>query len=139
MNIEPVKIKGPLYKSGYDIIPMQKQGDYFIDESESNLNFYVEWYQPDTDTVLNSGYLFNYFIENEQTHIPITGFNAVKRKTITHQKAHISGFDISQLPSGNYNLVVQLLNRKGKASFKKGCFFKEETPKLFSNPKTMQA
>ncbi|GIS04744.1 MAG: hypothetical protein CM15mP107_3640 [Bacteroidota bacterium] len=25
--------KGPLYKSGYDIIPMQKQGDYFIDES----------------------------------------------------------------------------------------------------------
>ena len=42
---------GPLYKSGYDIIPMQKQGDYFIDESKSNLNFYVEWYETDTDTL----------------------------------------------------------------------------------------
>jgi len=121
---------GPLYKSGFDIIPMQKQGDYFIDESKSNLNFYVEWYQPDTDTLLNSGYLFNYFIENEQTHIPITGFHAVKRKTKNHQKAHISGFDISQLPSGNYNLVVQLLNRKGKGIIQKRLFFQRRNNKI---------
>ena len=126
--------KGPLYKSGYDIIPMQKQGDYFIDESESKLNFYVEWYQPEADTILNSGYLFNYFIENEQTHIPITGFNAVKRKTITHQKAHISGFDISQLPSGNYNLVVQLLNRKGKGIIQKRLFFQRRNTKTILKP-----
>ena len=126
--------KGPLYKSGYDIIPMQKQGDYFLDESESKLNFYVEWYQPDTDSVLNSGYLFNYFIENEQTHIPITGFNAVKRKTSAHQKAHISGFDISQLPSGNYNLVVQLLNRKGKGIIQKRLFFQRRNTKTIIKP-----
>ena len=126
--------KGPLYKSGYDIIPKQKQGDYFIDESESNLNFYVEWYQADTDTVLNSGYLFNYFIENEQTHIPITGFNAVKRKTETHQKAHIGGFDISQLPSGNYNLVIQLLNRKGKSIIHERLFFQRRNTKIILKP-----
>jgi len=126
--------KGPLYKSGYDIIPIQKQGDYFIDESESKLNFYVEWYKPEADTVLNSGYLFNYFIENEQTHIPITGFNAVKRKNITHQKAHISGFDISQLPSGNYNLVVQLLNRKGEIIIIKRLFFQRRNTKTILKP-----
>ena len=126
--------KGPLYKSGYDIIPKQKQGDYFIDESESNLNFYVEWYQADTDTLLNSGYLFNYFIENEQTHIPITGFNAVKRKTETHQKAHIGGFDISQLPSGNYNLVIQLLNRKGKSIIHERLFFQRRNTKTILKP-----
>ena len=125
---------GPLYKSGYDIIPMQKQGDYFIDEPQSNLNFYVEWYQPDTDTTLNSGYLFNYFIENEQTHIPISGFNAVKRKTETHQKAHIGGFDISQLPSGNYNLVIQLLNRKGKGIIHKRLFFQRRNTKTILKP-----
>ena len=125
---------GPLYKSGYDIIPMQKQGDYFIDEPQSNLNFYVEWYQPDTDTTLNSGYLFNYFIENEQTHIPISGFNAVKRKTETHQKAHIGGFDISQLPSGNYNLVIQLLNRKGKGIINKRLFFQRRNTKTILKP-----
>ena len=125
---------GPLYKSGYDIIPMQKQGDYFIDESESNLNFYVEWYQPDTNTTLNFGYLLNYFIENEQTHIPISGFNAVKRKTETHQKAHIGGFDISQLPSGNYNLVIKLLNRKGKAIIHKRLFFQRKNTKTILKP-----
>ena len=131
--------KGPLYKSGYDIIPMQKQGDYFIDEPESNLNFYVEWYQPDTDTILNSGYLFNYFIENEQTHIPITGYNAVKRKTETHQKAHIGGFDISQLPSGNYNLVLQLLNRKGKSVIHKRLFFQRRNTKTILKPQDYES
>ncbi len=125
---------GPLYKSGYDIIPMQKQGDYFIDEPESNLNFYVEWYQPDTDTTLNSGYLLNYFIENDQTHIPISGFNAVKRKTETHQKAQIGGFDISQLPSGNYNLVIKLLNRKGKDIIHKRLFFQRKNTKTILKP-----
>ncbi len=131
--------KGPLYKSGYDIIPMQKQGDYFIDEPESNLNFYIEWYQPDTDTILNSGYLFNYFIENEQTHIPITGYNAVKRKTETHQKAHIGGFDISQLPSGNYNLVLQLLNRKGKSVIHKRLFFQRKNTKTILKPQDYES
>ena len=126
--------KGPLYKSGFDVIPLQKQGNYFIDESESELKFYVEWYQPDSDTVLNSGYLFNYFIENEQTHIPITGFNAVKRKTATHLKAHISGFDISQLPSGNYNLVIQLLNRKGKVIIQKRLFFQRRNTNIILKP-----
>ena len=125
---------GPLYKSGYEIIPMHKQGDYFLDEPQSNLNFYVEWYHPITDTTLNSGYLFNYFIENEQTHIPITGFNAVKRKTMNHQKAHIGGFDISQLPSGNYNLVVQLLNRKGKGIIQKRLFFQRRNSKIILKP-----
>ena len=126
--------KGPLYKSGYDMIPMQKQGDYFIDESESKLNFYVEWYHPNTDTILKSGYLFNYFIENEQTHIPITDFNAVKRKTINHQRAHIGGFDISDLPSGNYNLVVQLLNRTGKSIVQKRLFFQRRNTKMILKP-----
>ena len=130
---------GLLYKSGYDIIPMQKQGEYFIDEPKSNLNFYVEWYQPDSDTTLNSGYLFNYFIENEQTHIPITGYNAVKRKTESHQKAHIGGFDISQLPSGNYNLVFQLLNRKGKSVIHKRLFFQRRNTKTILKPQDYES
>ena len=130
---------GLLYKSGYDIIPMQKQGEYFIDEPKSNLNFYVEWYQPYSDTTLNSGYLFNYFIENEQTHIPITGYNAVKRKTETHQKAHIGGFDISQLPSGNYNLVLQLLNRKGKSVIHKRLFFQRRNTKTILKPQDYES
>ena len=132
-------IIGLLYKSGYDIIPMQKQGEYFIDEPESNLNFYVEWYQPDSDTTLNSGYLFNYLIENEQTHIPITGYNAVKRKTESHQKAHIGGFDISQLPSGNYNLVLQLLNRKGKSVIHKRLFFQRRNTKTILKPQDYES
>ena len=77
---------------------------------------------------------YNYFIENEQTHIPITGFNAVKRKTETHQKAHIGGFDISQLPSGNYNLVIQLLNRKGKNIIHERLFFQRRNTKIILKP-----
>ena len=125
---------GPLNKSGYDIIPLHKNGDYFIDKPLSNLNFYLEWYNTELDSATNLGYLLNYFIENEQTHIPISGFNAVKRKTPKHQTAHIGGFDISLLPSGNYNLVVQILNKEGVSVIKKRLFFQRKNTKTIIKP-----
>jgi len=126
--------KGPLNKSGYDLIPMHSQGDYFLDEHISNLNFYAEWYKTELDTITSLGYLFNYCIENYQTHIPISGFNAVKRKTSEHQAAHIGGFDISLLPSGNYDLVLRLLDRKGKGLIEKRLFFQRRNTKTILKP-----
>lgn len=123
-----------LSKSGYDIIPLYCYDDCFLDESINQLNFYFEWYNTDVDTSTRNGYLLNYFIENEQTHIPLTDYNRVKRKTIEDSKAVLGGFEISNLPSGNYNLVFTLLNKNGKAIKYKRLFFQRKNTKALLNP-----
>jgi len=110
-------------KSGYDLLPFSTNGSLFFDDHVNSLNFYIEWYNTQTDSLTAEGYLLNYYIENEQTHIPITGFNAIKKKTTEHAKAHIGGFDLTSLPSGNYNLVITIMDRKGKGLINKRVFF----------------
>lgn len=123
-----------LSKSGYDLIPHISQGAHFIDEDIKNLNFYTEWYGTDDDSSTSNGYLLNYYIENEQTHKPITGYNIVKRKTEQSINAHIGGFNISSLPSGNYNLVVVLIDRNGKHITHKSVFFQRKNTSVSLKP-----
>jgi len=123
-----------LSKSGYDLIPLNTRGSHFFDDHTNSLNFYIEWYNTQTDTSTNKGYLLNYYIENDQTHIPLTGFNAIKKKTDEHTKAHLSGFDISLLPSGNYNLVVSIMNRKGVGIINKRLFFQRRNSSTSLSP-----
>ena len=123
-----------LEKHGYDLTPIIPKGDYFFNESDTILSFYVEWYKTELDSLTRSGYLLNYYIEEEQSHKPISDFNTTKRKTTSHQNAHIGGFDISNLPSGNFNLVVAILNKKGLPVTKKRVFFqRKNTRKILKN------
>ena len=124
-----------LSKSGYDLLPLNINGSHFFDDDVNNLNFYIEWYNTHIDTSTNKGYLINYYIENDQSHIPITGFNAIRRKTNEHAKAHIGGFDISLLASGNYNLVISIMDRKGEGLINKRIFFQRKNSKKNLNPK----
>ena len=126
--------KSILNKSGYDLIPNLGEGAYFLDDAEKRLDFYIEWYNTQKDTSTHNGYLLNYYIENEQSHKPITGFNSVKRKTKDKQRAFLGGFEISELPSGNYNLVLALLNKKGVGVLQKRVFFQRRNSSTIMKP-----
>jgi GWxTD domain-containing protein len=123
-----------LSKSGFDLIPTNSQGSYFFDENDSLLNFYVEWYNLKEDSLFSNGYLINYFIENDQNHLPIKNFNSVKKKTFDEVRAQIGGFNISTLPSGNYNLSVCLLNRNAKILDIKNIFFQRKNKNYKLSP-----
>ena len=124
-----------LNKSGYDLIPRFSEGAYFLDDSDTQLDFYIEWYNTDKDTTTSNGYLLNYYIENEQSHTPLTGFNSIKRKTKDKQKAFLGGFNITELVSGNYNLVVALLDREGRGVLQKRVFFQRRNSSTVMKPK----
>ena len=123
-----------LNKSGYDLIPSLGEGAYFLDDSNTRLDFYIEWYNTQRDSATSNGYLLNYYIENEQSHTPITGFNSIKRKTKDKQKAFLGGFDISNLVSGNYNLVIALLDREGKGVLQERVFFQRRNSTIEMKP-----
>jgi GWxTD domain-containing protein len=123
-----------LNKSGYDLIPSFGEGAYFLDDNDTQLDFYIEWYNTHKDTATSNGYLLNYYIENEQTHTPLTGFNSIKRKTKDKQKAFLGGFNITELVSGNYNLVVALLDREGRGIIQKRVFFQRRNSSTVMKP-----
>lgn len=131
-SFEPTVKPNILSKSGYDLLPLQNKGAYFIDDSETKLEFYVEWYNADLDTYTQSQYLLNYFIENEQTNIPITDFNVIKKHE--GRSAFIGGFDISSLASGNYNFVFCLLNKEGRGLVQKKVFFQRKNSSTILKP-----
>ena len=125
-SYEKSEFQNILSKSGFDLIPKNSQGSHFYDENDSLIYFYVEWYNINNDSLFNQGYLINYFIENDQNHIPINSFNSVKKKKSNEVQAQIGGFDISTLPSGNYNLKICLLNKKAKIISIKNVFFQRK-------------
>ena len=133
-SFSPTEELSVLSKSGYDLIPLSSQGDYFLDESTNELNIYVEWYNTAMDTSTSEGYLFNCYIENYQTHKPLNDFIRFKRKTHDSPQAYIGGFDISTLASGNYNLVVSLLDRQGKSIIQERTFFQRLNTKVQTKP-----
>lgn len=131
-SFEPTTKPNILSKSGYDLIPLLNKGTYFIDDNETKLEFYIEWYNAALDTNTQSQYLLNYYIENEQTHIPITDFNVVKKHE--GQSAFIGGFDVSSLASGNYNFVFCLLNKEGRGLVQKKVFIQRKNSTTILKP-----
>ena len=115
-----------LSKSGFDLIPINSNGNHFYNETDSLISFYVEWYNIKTDSLFDKGYLINYYIDNDQSNIPIKTFNTVKKKLPDQVNALIGGFNICNLPSGNYNLKVCLLNKKAKIVDIKNIFFQRK-------------
>ena len=133
-SYELASTQSVLNKSGYELIPSLDQGAYFLDDADKRLDFYIEWYNTQKDSSTHNGYLLHYYIENEQSHKPITGFNTIKRKTKDKQRAFLGGFDLTELPSGNYNLVVALLDKEGVGQVQKRVFFQRRNSATVMKP-----
>lgn len=109
-----------LSKSGYDLVPYV---DNFFPTDKSKLTFYAEIYNPlpvsgDLDKVLVSAH-----IESFESKKMLNDYVRVKREESRQVIALFSEFDISNLPSGNYNLVVTVRNKKNEVIAQKASFF----------------
>lgn len=112
-------------KSGYDLIP------YPTNFFPSNLNkivFYAELYGSNTKFVEDNRFLFNYFIESYETGVRLNDYNAFSRQTANDVNVILSKFNITDLPSGNYNLVVEVRNTKNELIHSQRSFFQRSNP-----------
>ncbi len=105
-----------LTKNNYDIIPYVSS---FYPTGRDTLTFYTELYNSNT----KGDYLFRYFIENSKKDNILNQFSRFKKVTAQAVTPILASFDISDLPTGNYNLVLQLKNRDNKILTEKKFFF----------------
>ena len=115
---------GILTKNGYDLVP------YNINYFPKNINalkFYVE--SSNIDTVLGkaSKFLYAYYIENDETLRKVSFLNGFQKQTSQRINPLLAQFDITALPSGNYNLVVEVKDTANMIQAQKKWFFQRQS------------
>ena len=95
-------------KNGYDLIPMMMP---FYPENVNKLSFYAEIYNAKKHLGDNEKYLLNTYICTFESSTKLTNFYYTKRMTAKDIDVIINSIDITNLPSGNYYLVLEARNR----------------------------
>lgn len=110
----------PLTKSGYEIIPYTSD---FYPENFTQIAFYAEIYNANKAMGENEEFLINYFLESYDTGEIIEGYNGFEKDTAKEVNIVLKSFLIKNLPSGNYNLVIEAKNKTNDLLIQKKVFF----------------
>jgi len=97
-----------LTKSGYDLVPFISN---YLSSDIQVLPFYVEVYNADKYFGQDSLYVLTYFIEEKMSREKVEGIQKFVRQEADNVTPILHVFDISTLPTGDYNMVVEMRNR----------------------------
>jgi len=107
-------------KSGYDLIPYTV--DYYPDE-QNKISFYFESYNTDSVCGENKSFIYKYYIENNDNLKPVEETFGFKKATTAPVNPLLAQIDISILPTGNYNLVIEVRDEKNVVQLQEKQFF----------------
>lgn len=128
-----------LSKNGFDLVPFTSN---YYPETRKNISIYVEIYNTDTRTINRKKafgnlfkdktdlhrYLINLFIENTDDGRILDDL----RTFVKHDSAKVipilHSFPLEDVPSGNYNLVVELRDYENELLERKVMFFQRNNP-----------
>lgn len=115
---------GILEKNGYELIPYVFN---YYPQSANVLSFYAELYNSKTE-LGESPFLMNYYIRPFEVDKKLDQY--ILRKRVNPEKVNVllSKFDIGELPSGNYLLVLEARSRTNELITSKEIFFQRYNP-----------
>ena len=90
-------------KNGYDLVPMIMP---YYPESMNRLTFYAEIYNTKKTLGENEKYLLNTYIKTFESNTIVNNLFFTKKMNVKDTEVIINTMDISNLPSGNYYLVL---------------------------------
>ncbi len=106
-------------KSGYDLVPYV---DNFFTSKVKSLKFYAEIYN--TDKILGeSAYLASYFIESAESKQVIENLKGFTKQDAQKVNVLMREIPLSELPSGNYNLVIEIRNQQNELLANRSSYF----------------
>jgi GWxTD domain-containing protein len=116
--------QGPLTKNGYDLVPYNIN---YYPKAQNALRFYFEAYNIDSVLGKQAKFLFSYYVENGENFAKVAALNNYQKQPAQRLNALLGQFDISTLPSGNYNLVVEVKDSANKVQAQKKWFFQRQS------------
>lgn len=114
-EIQATSTENILSKSGYDLIPAVS---HFYPTELNELNYYAELYQGG-----DKRYVLQSYIENSDNNSLLSSF--VKTRVIegTNTLPILDGFNIQNLPSGNYSLILEVKDEEQQTLSKQSTAF----------------
>lgn len=103
-------------KNGLDMVPYVSS---FYPDHLNTLTFYAEVY----NTEKQEEYLLQYYIQESSKGENLDRFSKAKKIDLKAVYPIVSSFDITDLKTGNYNLILNLRNRENKVIAEKIFFF----------------
>lgn len=121
---------GAFVKNGMELIPFPD--NLFMTELTA-LKFYAEIYNADT-YLRQKPFLVNYHVEDYETGTQRTELTKLSRQQPNSVNVLINELPLIDLPSGNYNFVVKVIDQEGTVKCSKSIFFqrinKNYAPKI---------
>jgi len=115
-----------LSKSGYDLVPYTYT---FFPEDESRIIFYSELYNIGKAVGHEQKFLISWYLESFESNVKLNTYSKVKKETSKDVNVLLSEISIENLPSGNYNLVIEARNQQNELVTSKKLFFQRMNPK----------
>lgn len=116
-----------LSKSGYDLVPYVFN---YLPSDVNSLIFYTEIYNADKALGADEQYLLNYFVETYESGKKLNNFTRFKRESAKPVSILFANFNVADLPSGNYNLVVEARDRNNEVLAQNRIFFQRSNPEV---------
>jgi len=112
-------------KNGYDFMPYL---DYFYPASVNRLIYYAEIYNTNLKMQPDDRFVTSVTIQAFETGRMVASYQKVKRETPKAVNVVLGEFDITQLPSGNFNLVISVRDKENKEIVSNSMFFQRSNP-----------
>ncbi len=119
------EVTSSLTKSGFDLVPYIYS---FYPEKESKMFFYCELYHVGKVIGKDEKFIISYYFESFESNLILNSYSRVKKETAKDVNILLSEIAIGNLPSGNYNLVVEARNQQNELVASKKVFFQRMNP-----------
>ncbi|TSA27809.1 MAG: GWxTD domain-containing protein [Bacteroidetes bacterium] len=116
---------GEISKSGFDLVPNVYN---FFPQADSRLLFYFELYNIGNQVGEGEKYLLTYFVETLENGQRVKNLAKIKKETAKEITAVLADLNIVNLPTGNYNLVVEARDQQNQVIASKKLFFQRSNP-----------
>lgn len=113
-----------LTKNGFDLIPYNIN---YYPKTQNALKFYVETYNLDTVIGKNTKFVYSYYVENNETLIKQNKFTGFQKQTANKVNPLLAQFDITNLSTGNYNLVIEVKDSLNIIQSQKKWYFQRQS------------
>ena len=123
-----------LTKNGIDIVPYCSN---FFPGNLSRIGFYAESYNAKSTLGDSSKFVFNYFIESYETKRMLAKFNKFSTQKSNPVNILLAEFNIVDLPSGNYNLVIEVHDKANQLIASRRAFFQRLNPNAKFDPQDL--
>lgn len=102
---QKTSVQNSLSKSGLEMIPYTVT---YYPESQSQLLFYFETYYSDTVLGRDKNLVYTYYLQNAYNSAKLNEYGAFKKQKTAKVNPLLGKLDITNLPTGLYNLVIEL-------------------------------